>query len=366
MRTSICLLISIQVILLSFNNCNAIDVLVQSHIKGALMGAALGDAYARVATNRSNLVDLLKPITSFKDFSIEDWVYDSKKVGIGIGTENTLILMNQLESLIEGRRLNYSPKRISDLCSKSLTKLLSAASSDCFYNSRHFTPKNKGEVDAKVNARALVRALPVGIVFLDNLEYVERIADLQIQLTDNNPLTRITGIVLAVGLACSTRGDSIEKVISIMTSTAEKYETMFKLKRLESRPSEYIRNALKKAESGAKPKEVLGTRIGYKTLSGSWQGYKSAEVLGGIIYCLMRYDRNFGGSLMDSVHAGGDNELYATLVGALAGSQAGFWLLKKEGYEQDIEHIEKINVLQGVCNDAYVVLSDYPYTGSVK
>jgi ADP-ribosylglycohydrolase len=372
MKSKLCLVMSL--LLLKVNALEAIDFHMQSRIKGAVMGAALGDAFARVATNRSEMVDLTKPVDSFNEFREEDWVYDAGGYRIGIGTENTLILLNQLESLIEGRRFNYSKKKLMNLCTSSLTSTVKE-SLDNYFELRHYSPKVLRRISDLANHRiiplskpdvsALVRVIPVGLVFLDDTEKVQEIADLEIQLTDVHATTRIAGIALAVGIADAVRNIPVDETIEHMIQISEYYESKLDLNPFDSRPSKFMRLARQEATSGSKAKKLLGTKIGLAPIKGKWKGYDPAEVLGAVVYCFARHNGSLKGMLADCVSADGNNKLYATVGGALAGAKTGFWALKQEGYESDFEMIEKINVLQGICNDAYVVLSDFPYTGNV-
>ncbi len=119
-------------------------MLVQSRIKGAIMGSALGDAFARAVNNRIRNGEVLtKPIESFDDFKQDDWVYDSEKCKIGIGTENTIILLNQFEALIEGRRKGLSKVQLMKLCTKSLVHILNQQNheADPFFEHRHYRPE---------------------------------------------------------------------------------------------------------------------------------------------------------------------------------------------------------------------------------
>lgn len=369
MKLKLCILLSI--LLLKSDALEAIDSHTQSRIKGSVMGAALGDAFARVATNRSIMVDLTETVGSFKDFREEDWVYDSQHYRFGAGTKNTLILLNQLECLIEGRRCNYSRNKLMNLCTCSLTSTLKQ-SFDQYFEHRHYSSNSLQKISdlsnrriiqlAKQDASALVRVIPVGLVFLDDIETVQEIADLEIQLTDTHPTTRIAGITLAVGIADAARNMSVDEIIDHMIQISEYYESKFGLNPLDRRPSKFMRLAMQEAKRGSKAKKLLGSKIGLSMLRGKWKGYDPAEALGAAVYCFARHEGCLKGVLTDSVHADGNNELYATIAGALAGAKTGFWALKQDGYESDFEMLEKINVMQAICNDAYVVVSDFPYS----
>lgn len=373
-------LILIGIGVLSVSRLVAFDVLVQSRIKGAMMGSGLGDAFARVVNNRIRNGEILaKPIESFEDFKHDDWVYDSEKCNIGIGTENMIIVLNQFEALIEGRRKGLSKEQLIKLCSRSLVHILHQHNheSDPFYECRRFRSETlqkikqltssswfKNPIKIEDDAHALIRVIPLGIVFSDNIDMVKQLADLHVQLTDRQPATRVAGVALAVGIAHAINNSSVDEIIQRMIEAAEECEARFNLNSNEN-ISEYIRQAQQEALQGTDPAQLLGTKLAARTSTyGRWIGYTAREALASAVFCFVRNKGALKGALHDSVHAEGNNEVVATLAGALAGAKTGFWELTKQGYMKDIEMIEKVNVLQAACNDTYVILSDYPpYNG---
>ena len=365
--------ILVLISMLSTIGIEAIDVLVQSRIKGAMMGAALGDSFARVANNRRHGGKILaKPIASFEDFKKDDWVYDTDQCRIGIGTEHTIIILNQFEALIDSRRTACcSLDQLIQTCAQSLITILDQKTLDPYYTSRHYHPKTIEKIKQlstsrkqpaleEADAHALVRVIPVGIVFSDTLEMVKQIADRQILLTGNNPLDRVAGVALAVGIAHAVNNAPIDYLVAQMIEAARTWEEKLHLTSHSIRMSEYIRYASQAAMQGIDAHELLGSKIGKKVTIGTWAGYTTTEAVAAAVYSFIRNKGALKGALADSVHAEGNNTLIATLAGALAGAKTGFWDLTKQNYTDEFEMLEKINVLLGACNDAYVSLSDYP------
>jgi ADP-ribosylglycohydrolase len=372
MKTSLKTILLVS-LLSAASTIRSVHVLTQSHIKGAMVGAALGDAFARVVTNRSIDSDINKPILSFNDLQAEEQVCDAKECSIGIGTENTVILMSQLESLIACRQTGSTQENLIRVCTEKLTKILDYQnhSTDQFYHLRHFSPTTLEKIQLLVasnnaigsrsstagDSRALVRAIPAGIVFFDSVEMVKKIADIEICLTDTHPVTRVAGIALAVGIAYAVQNCSVDEIVHQMISVAEMYEAKFGMYLQESRPSSYIRAASQEALRGTNSNKIMGLKLGSKPAK--WRGYDPAEALGLVVYCFVKHNGNLFPLLHDSINTERNNELIATLSGALAGAKTGFWSLLKEGYIEEVEMIEKVNVMLTDCNEVYILASDY-------
>ena len=79
------------------------------------------------------------------------------------------------------------------------------------------------------------------------------------------------------------------------------------------------------------------------------------EVVTAAVYLLVRHGGDIRNCFTQSIKLTRNNKRVAFLVGALLGACKGFWELNTQGFREDLELLEKINVVQTACNDLYLL-----------
>ena len=112
-------------------------------------------------------------------------------------------------------------------------------------------------------APLLARVWPLGLVFADDLTKFVITAGYQTMLTHRSPEAQAASCALAVGMALSLRGASVDEMVTQMIEVAKKYELFVAdtpsgtAAAQELTTSQYISYAYDAAKAGMHPDQVL-------------------------------------------------------------------------------------------------------------
>ncbi|MBA3751322.1 ADP-ribosylglycohydrolase family protein [Candidatus Dependentiae bacterium] len=309
------------------------EVLFQDKIKGALFGAALGDALGRVTEFIDTTEEIQrkygqKGVTSFNDFKKNDWItHPLTHERIAAYTDDTvmsiIVFEESLKALHAQELTDVLNARFKGLCKENTrnAKVFMSALTERFkglfgehaltidplYHIRAHGIQNRKacldfsrllelndiptydkKMDLAVAAEggcgSVMRAWPLGIVFNKNSTRAALYADYQSRITHRNPMARAASAAIAVGIAALLQGDAPEEAVEKMIMAARKFDGAEKLYKpyayqvlqqqsvREDRllTSDMIAYAALQAQKGTTPSVVLGTHNRKK-------GFRSSE-----------------------------------------------------------------------------------------
>jgi ADP-ribosylglycohydrolase len=375
--------------------CPGIALQAQSldRVKGAVMGAALGDALGRV-TEFIDTTDAIKEkygkqgVTSFESFTYNDWVvHPQSKQKIGAYTDDTVMSKIVLEVALKAQEKKwgsdifigelaksfielFGPKKyqIDPLfavrahgptninTSNVLAQLAQKPSGAQWWwrGPKDYDSKQYQEVLKEGGCGSVMRAWPLGIVFAHDKELVHKLADGQSRLTHRHPMARAASAAIAVGVAHALEGASVKEVVTFMIQAAEKFDEAEKLYKPKAQKiqnlkklspeliahdklltSDMIRYAVTAARE-KNPEQVLGTtndQVNYRSPQGFLLGWAADEAVAAAVYVFIRHSTDLKAALQESVNTPGDSDSIATLAGALVGAYSGIKHFEDGGFD---------------------------------
>ncbi len=375
----------------------------QDHIQGALVGAALGDALARVTTPLDTIYEIDyvygdKGIATVDHYVESDWATDSAQNTIAPYASNTVLSLLTLDVLAHARMKGGSKERMADSIAQGLVSALGNdyRSWDPLFDKRYYTTemlqraaqvterKNRsaqetpwwtdGSEDAleqelleqETDAGALSRAWPVALVYADSPSTARYYTDYLTTITHRHASARAAGSALVTGMMQALEGASLQEIVNKMVDAAEKFDRIERRQKRKSRKlwarrhfnseavagdrmlsSDMIRFAAKAVEDGISPKEFLGDtskkKDNRRSFRGYLLGYNADEAVAAAVYLLLRNPHDFKALVEEGSLAGGNAALITSLAGALFGAYNGLAALKEQGYEYDMSLLEDFN-----------------------
>lgn len=368
-----------------------------NRVKGAVIGAALGDALGRV-TEFIDTIDAIKKkygpsgVSSFESFKSSDWYTHSlAKTAIAPYTDDTVMARMVLETVLEGHEKGwhrdvvigelgkkfiklFGPDRYKEdllfdirahgftnaASTKELAKLSLQASGTLWWyrGPQDYDSKWYKEVLREAGCGSVMRAWPLGIIYKDNIEVLKKFADDQSKLTHRNPKARAASVAIAVGTAYALQGAEVDKIVQEMIRAAEQFDEAEKLYKPHAQKiidvnsvtphvialdglftSDMIQYAAYAARIGKTPAEVLGThnyQLNYKSPQGFLLGWAADEAIAAAVYVFVRHSNDLKAALCEGVNTPGDSDSIATLAGALVGACTGLAAFDRMGFSYDV------------------------------
>jgi ADP-ribosylglycohydrolase len=158
---------------------------------------------------------------------------------------------------------------------------------------------------------SVMRAYPFGLVYVDDLERAERWAVEHSKLTHRDPIALAACGAMAVGIARTLRGETVERVLSEMVAAAC---------RQSPRTAAMMAEAIDEAQRGVEPEKTLD-RL---------RGWAAHEAIAAAVYVVARHADDPRAAILEGANTPGDSDSIATLAGALVGARAGLGALPGE------------------------------------
>ena len=368
-------------------------------ISGAIMGAALGDAFARVTTPLDTTEEMKliygdEGITSVSKLAKGDWIVDANNVRKAPYASNTVLSSLMLDALADSRQREDHKEVMASNVAEGLLRVFGEDHQtwDPQFDARYHTSDNlvhgEGLVDRAEKKKkdnewwakepqsdvpgsdsgALMRAWPVGVVFSDHMSSARYYTDYLTTITHQDPTARAAASALVTGVAHALQGASVDDVVQHMVKAAEKFDRLERLEKKQARKiwsrrhfkaelvaqdqmltSDMIRFAVRAAQEGITPEEFLGTnnkkQDNNRSYRGHLLGYQADEAVAAAVYLLVRNPEDFTALVSEGSLAPGNAALITSLAGALYGARKGLSGLHKQKYKEDIDVLENKEVL---------------------
>ena len=385
----------VSVVLISGSLC-AREV-TQDHIQGALVGAALGDALARITTPLDTIYEIdyvygHQGIASVDQYVEGDWsIKDSK---VAPYASNTVLSLLTLDVLADARYRGGSKEQMADNIANGLVKALGGdyRKWDPLFDQRYYMTEvlqkaaqvaerkensegnpwwtDGGEdelsrdlLSQEIDSGALSRAWPVALVYADSRSTARYYTDYLTTITHRHATARAAASALVTGMIHALQGDNPEELVDQMVNAAEKFDRIERRQKRKSRKlwsrrhfkselvakdrmlsSDMIRYAARAANEGVSPEEFLGDTSKKKDSGRSYRGYllgyNADEAVAAALYLFLRNPQDFRALVVEGSLAGGNAALITSLAGALYGAYNGLDSIKAQGYSHDLSMLE--------------------------
>ena len=227
-----------------------------------------------------------------------------------------------------------------------------------------------------------MRAWPLGLVYSDALDIVQDSADYHARITHRHPTARAAASALAVGIAHSVNGSSVDETVHQMVRAAEKFDRVERFYKQHARKirigwrnvkshivegqmqtSDMIRYAAQVAKAGLEPDEILGLTNKVQDNNRSFRGFllgnEADEAVAAAVYIMVRHSDDMRAALIEAVNIPGKSEVIASLTGALVGARTGYENLTRAGFVGDIARLgNRVEMDEAV--DYYETISAKP------
>lgn len=374
------------------NGIIASPLSLENRCKGAILGAAVGDALGRITEFIDSTSEIKykygsKGLTSFAQFKKHHWI-DGK----ALYTDDTVMAKILLEDALQAKKENHSSQSLISTYALHCISLLGNDKwkIDPYYPYRAHGPTNEiacenlqtllktkfpatitqilkvhapnpSVFDFQINKEggcgSVMRAWPLGLVFYKDLDLVKELAEKQSNITHRHPMARAASVAMAVGTACALQGMSVEQIVKQMINAAKAFETEEKLykKNIATLPetitynpalianntlstSDMIAYAYHMAVQGKNPELILGIhnlkQTNYRSPDGFLLGWAADEAIAAAVYVFTRHCDDIKAAIIEGVNTPGDSDSIATLAAALVGAYSGMGTLETFDYSK--------------------------------
>ena len=372
----------------------------QDTIKGALVGAALGDALARITTplDTLNEIDFVyghQGIATIDQYADEDWAQDTQNNTVAPYAGNTVLSLLTLDVLAQARAQGGTKEEMGNAIADGLVEALGSdyRAWDPLFDQRYYmtdilqkaakvterqvldnkvtpwwTDGSEDQLSSELlneetDSGALSRAWPVALAYGDSPSTARYYTDYLTTITHRHATARASASALVTGMIHSLHGDSVETIIEEMINAAEKFDRIERRQKRKSRKlwskrhfkpeviakdgmlaSDMIRYALRAVQMGVSPQVFLGTTSKKKDSNRSYRGYllgyNADEAVAAAVYLFARNPHSFKALVVEGSLAGGNAALITSLAGALYGAYNGLKQIQAEGYAHDLAALE--------------------------
>lgn len=403
-------------LLLSLSLGNVSAATLRNKVKGALVGAALGDTMGRV-TEPFSLSDIKQlygsdGLNSLQHITPCDLLYEPFKHKQAAYSTHSVFAHLVYETALAMRASNGSPEDFTDVLAR---KIIDQFGPHKYALDRHFefrrhtddiralaekladayrkNTKKLWWVDAKrhdqltaaaeADSATLARAWPLGLVFADDIQKLIVTTGFQTMLTHRSPEAQAASCSLAVGMALTLRGTSVDETVFQMIEVAKKYESAEQAYRSDDKllestlveevyetnsfieyankeisqcknTSQLLSYAYKAAKEGRHPDDLLGSNTirldSNRSPEGYLLGYRADEALAAALYIFVRHPDDIEAALSEAVNCSGRSSLIATIVGALVGGRCGYDHIE-QAYGRDLTLLENREMYDGFMQD---------------
>ena len=403
------LVVSLTLMVVSSTFLEARTVLDADRVTGVIMGAALGDALARVTMPFETAREIKleygdEGITSVSKFAENDWILvgDAKRAPYA---SNTVLSILALDVLAEARHERKSKEDIAESIADGIVRIFGDGHQvwDPHFDARYHTSPNlekaedlvelakskKGspwwarqadDVAREGDSGALMRAWPAGVVYNDHMTSANYYTDYLTTMTNRHPAARAAASAIVTGLAHALQGASVDDIVKQMVLAAEKFDRLERAEKKDAEKiwglrnfttdilaedrmlnSDMIRYAAQAAQDGVTPEEMFGTnnkrQDNNRSFRGHLLGYQADEAVAAVAYLMVRNPESFKGIVAEGSMAVGNSALITSLAGAFYGARHGYAQLNEEGYADDIAVLENKEVLETLAAKAHESLS---------
>jgi len=172
---------------------------------------------------------------------------------------------------------------------------------------------------------SVMRVFPFGIFFLEDRERAERWAAEHSKLTHRDPIALAACAAMAIGMVDALHGVDPQALVKAMVVAAGRYSR---------KTAEMIQQAADDAEAGVQPAVTL-QRL---------QGWAAHEAIAAAVYVCLRHPDSPMSGILEGANTPGDSDSIATLVGALLGARCGIENIP-ESWVREVERSEVILAL---------------------
>ncbi|MCD4843449.1 MAG: ADP-ribosylglycohydrolase family protein [Methanosarcinales archaeon] len=298
---------------------------------GCLIGSAIGDALG-MQTEGMTSIEIRQYHKYIYNFGPGRAGSPNEKLKPGQytdDTEQTLILARSIiksgsfdPELFSKELANYSKKIISD---PELNRGWGKTSLTACKNLLEGIHWKESGIDTPTCGSAM-RVSPIGLVFCERLDLLEKCAVLSSLPTHNNPQSIAGAVAIATAVSLAIKNTTPDIIIRISAELAGKYDPVLgnKIKNIESLKNINEINAF----------SIIGTSI------------LTIDVVPSALYCFARYPLDFTRTILTAINAGGDTDSIAAIAGAISGAYLGKDAIPKkwlDGVEssKEIESIAK-------------------------
>lgn len=386
---------------------------LEDRVKGALVASTLGDALGRVTESLGGTAEIkrifgVSGLNALSQIPSCYWLYDVFKHKQAPFSTNTVQAILAYETAVQVRKKNLSQEAAVDLLGRKIIDAFGEHKDvlDPHYAFRNHSPQVltmaahlaklfekkqtalwwEQEGNSALNdAEGLTRTWPLGVVFADDIGRILSLADYQTQL-DKDSSAKAASVALAVGIAYSLRGASVDRIVGEMVRTAELYEHEENVAKPYAKKitnevafsseliakntlytSDMIRYAAIMAKNGHDPEAILGAvnvvHLHNRSQEGYLLGNQADEALAAAVYIFVRHADDVMQGLAEAANAGGRTALIASLTGALLGARNGFDHVG-QGCGMDLQLLEGLPHFEVLTSDVSELYSFGPHVES--
>lgn len=290
------------------------SVSLQSRIRGAVLGAAVGDALGHL-TEFLRSFDAIQ--ARYGPNGVAGYVLHWERGGERFApyTDDTQMAELVLRTFTWARQEGASLDRAMRFLARRFVIWSlepqgghRAPGNACLAGCRLLAsgePWNSAGGESAGGCGSVMRAYPAGLLFADNLQEVERWATSQSLTTHRHPMALAACASLATGVALAINEANLAEIVNGMVVAAARYDR---------ETTELIANGVNDAQAGVAPTRVVD-RL---------QGWVAHECIAAAAYVCVRHPADLPSALLEAANTPGDSDSIATLVGALLGAHLGF------------------------------------------
>lgn len=309
-----------------------------SRIRGAVLGAAIGDAMGH-PTEFMSMPAIHQIFGPDGVRGYELW-WEKEGERFAPYTDDTQMAEVVLDTLVAARREGLDLDAAMRRMGEGFVAWMNAPQGGhrapgnaCLAGCRALeagTPWREAGGETAGGCGSVMRAYPFGLLF--DATPAEHWAVEHSKLTHRDPIALAACAAMAAGMAHVMARAAPEVVVTAMVESAARY----------SRPtSEMIRRAVDEAERGVEPAVTLD-RL---------RAWAAHEAIAAGAYIFRRHPDDAAAAILEGANTPGDSDSIATLAGALVGARCGVDALP-QAWIRDLERSDELSELAYAADDA--------------
>lgn len=306
----------------------------QSRVRGAVLGAAVGDAMGAPTEFLRSFAAIHAKyppggVTKYERY----WDREGKR--FAPYTDDTQMAELVMRALLFGRDNDADLDRTMRYLAKLFVVWAyhpqgghRAPGNACLFGSRMLsagTPWYEGGAEDAGGCGSVMRAYPFGILFAEDEARAVDWAVQHSKLTHRAPIAFAACAAMAVGMVRSLRDACVEETVRAMSDAARAHD---------AGTADMIDRAYREAVEGVPPEVTLERLLG-------WAAH---EAIAASVYIFARHPQDFRAAILEAANTPGDSDSLGTLVGALLGARLGVDAIPEE-WIRDLERNDELAAL---------------------
>ena len=177
---------------------------------------------------------------------------------------------------------------------------------------------------------SVMRAYPLGLFFMDNIEYATKLSELHSCLTHRAPIARAACASMAAGMVKAMNGYTVEEILNEMIKYAKEYDID---------TSKMIQDSIEKSKANPSEEEI-------REYLEKLEGKLANQAIAATAFLFACENKDLLRALRLAVNFYGDSDSVGAMVGALVGAHLGSDVLfEKDNFNNYLKPLEDIGGL---------------------